>query len=70
MIKITSDGTGPGTHVYNEDGSEIMGIQDLNISISVGGLAKATLSFAGVKVEVKAEKVIPTFSNYRDYFNK
>ena len=42
-LKIVSDGTGPGTHVYDADGKELHGITRVSWSIEPGRFAVVTL---------------------------
>lgn len=58
MIKIYSDGTVPGTRVFQEDGSEITGVKTIvwTVDAEDGGLAKATLYFDEVHVEVSGDQ--------------
>lgn len=55
-IKIISDGTPYGTHIFNEDGTEIKGVTEITWHIDASDdTAIATLKFAFVQVEVTAE---------------
>lgn len=56
MIKIYSDGTPASTRVFQENGIEIRGITSIVWSIAgPDGIAKATLTFEDVLVDVKGE---------------
>jgi hypothetical protein len=56
-IKIVSDGTQHGTHVFNSDGQVIEGITDIIIGpMSAGGKpVTATLKFSCVELDIQAE---------------
>lgn len=52
QVRIVSDGTPPGTYVYDTDGKEIHGYSRLSWNITSRGVGKAYLEFDAVKVEV------------------
>lgn len=55
-IRIVSDGTTAGTHVYDRDGRELLGVTKVAWSLDFKeGLAKAEITFVGVDVDVLAD---------------
>jgi hypothetical protein len=55
-IKIVSNGTAIGTHVYTAEGAEIKGITKIEIHPLVpGGLVSAQLTVVGVALELLAD---------------
>lgn len=57
-IRIVSDGTQQGTHVLNEDGTEICGVTKVSWTIEAGDnapLAKAVLEFEDVELDVRGD---------------
>ncbi len=56
MVRIVSDGTGAGTHVYTDDGEEIKSVVELTISkIRPEESVYATLKCFVTELDVQAE---------------
>jgi len=56
-IKIVSDGTSTGTAVYLPSGEKLRGVISINIDpLESGGLVIAHIAFAGVALDLVANK--------------
>lgn len=55
-LKIVSDGTSNGTKIVDEEsGEEVRGVTHIEWSLGVDELAKVTIEFEAVSVDVKGE---------------
>ena len=56
-IRIVSDGTSFGTHVFSATGERLKNITSIQIlPIVAGELVKATITFVGVEMEITAKQ--------------
>jgi len=63
-IRIVSDGTPKGTHIYNSDGVEIDTIRTAWVSLDAEDMATASLDISapGIEIEVDTEQVEVVFT--------
>ena len=57
-LKIVSDGTAHGTTVHDANGSPLTNVTEIEISVCVGSLVQARITFIDVELDLVAEQVV------------